>query len=197
MGSPKPILLCSASPRRAALLASAGIPFELGPAPDIDETPPAGLAPGHVAKVLALAKARHASARAPERVVLCADTTVVLDDEILDKPRDPADAVAMLARLAGRTHRVVTGVAVARGHTVSVEDEARVTFRAISALEIAAYVATGEPFGKAGGYAIQGGAASFVERIEGDVETVVGLPTRLVRPLLDHLDTVCRMAHGR
>lgn len=191
-----PLLLCSASPRRAALLTAAGIAFELGRAPDIDETPPPGVAVDHVAIALAKAKARRASALAPERLVLCADTTVILDDSILDKPRDAVDAAEMLSRLSGRTHLVVTGIAMARcgdvacGKLVSASDEARVTFRALSSPEIDAYVATGEPFGKAGGYAIQGGAAPFVLRLDGDVETVVGLPTRIVRSMLDGFEAL-------
>lgn len=198
VGLSRPPLLCSASPRRATLLASAGIAFELGPPPDVDETPPPGVEPGRVALGLALRKAILASSRAPDRTVLTADTTVILDESILDKPRDVADAVAMLGRLSGRTHRVVTGVAAARaGHVASTSDEARVTFSPLTEVEIAAYVATGEPFGKAGGYAIQGGAARFVARLEGDVETVVGLPTRLVRALLDDLDVAERAAGGR
>ena len=193
-----PLLLCSGSPRRAALLASAGIAFERGEAPDVDESRPVGVAAGEVALALAEKKLGRAAARAPDRVVLCADTTVVLGDELLEKPGDPAEAVEMLARLSGRTHRVVTGVAVGRrGVVESASDEARVTFRALSPHEIADYVATGEPFGKAGGYAIQGLAASFVARLEGDVETVVGLPTRLVRALLGRLAASGGGAPGR
>jgi len=181
----RPLLLCSGSPRRADLLGAAGIPFERGPAPDVDETPPPGVPAAHVALELARAKARRAAERAPDRVVLCADTTVVLDEAILGKPADAAEATGMLRALSGRTHLVVTGVAVvARGVLHAARDEARVTFRALSEVEIAAYVATGEPFDKAGGYGIQGGAASFVTRVAGDLETVVGLPTRIVRRLV-------------
>lgn len=182
------LLLCSASPRRAALLTAAGIEFELGPAPDVDETPPAGMDAGDVALALAIRKVEVASARVPDQRVLCADTTVVLDGAILDKPRDAADAADMLKRLSGRPHRVVTGVAIAlRGRVVAAQDAAQVTFRALSRAEIDAYVATREPFGKAGGYAIQGGAAPFVGRLDGDVETVVGLPTRVVRELISRV----------
>ncbi len=181
----RPLLLCSGSPRRADLLGAAGIPFERGPAPDVDETPPPGVPAHEVALVLARAKALRAAARAPDRIVLCADTTVVLGERILDKPADAAEAIAILRALSGRTHVVVTGVAVAaRGVILSERDEARVTFRALGDAEIAAYVATGEPFDKAGGYGVQGGASSFVTRVEGDLETVVGLPTRLVRRLV-------------
>lgn len=181
----RPPLLCSASPRRAALLEAAGLVFERGPSPDVDETPPAGVAPEDVAEALAVRKARVAAARAPGRTVLCADTTVVLDGEILGKPADAADAARTLRALSGRTHAVVTGVAVARdGDVVSGADRALVTFRPLDDAEIARYVATGEPLDKAGAYALQGGAAGFVARREGRVDTVVGLPVPLVVSLL-------------
>lgn len=184
-GAARPLLLCSGSPRRADLLGAAGLAFERGPAPDVDETPPAGVPAPEVALALARAKAARASARAPDRVVLCADTTVVVDATILGKPADAAEAAAMLRALSGRAHLVVTGVAVAlRGRIVAARDEARVTFRALRAAEIDAYVASGEPYDKAGGYGVQGGAASFVTRVEGDLETVIGLPTRLVQGLV-------------
>ena len=198
MGLSRPLLLCSASPRRATLLASAGIPFELGPPPDVDETPPVGLEADRVAAALCVAKARRARAGAPDRVVLCADTTVILDRGILEKPRDDADAIAMLESLSGRTHRVVTAIAIASPwSSVTDSDEAVVTFRPIERAEIEAYVKTGEPFGKAGGYAIQGGAGAFVSRLDGDVETVVGLPTRLVRRMLLEVERLAPDAGDR
>lgn len=183
------LLLCSASPRRAALLAAAGISFEQGPPPAIDETPPPSMPARDVALALARAKASRARELAPGRTVLCADTTVILSASILDKPCDEGDARRMLRALSGREHEVVTGVALARAHAlVAASDVARVTFRALSTEEIDAYVASGEPFGKAGGYAIQGGAAALSARVDGDLETVVGLPTRVVRRLLGELD---------
>lgn len=184
----RPPLLCSASPRRAALLEAAGLAFERGPSPDVDETPPAGVPADAVAEALAVRKARVAAARSPGRTVVCADTTVVLDGVILGKPLDAADAARTLHALAGRTHAVVTGVAVARdGALASGADRALVTFRALDDAEIARYVATGEPLDKAGAYAIQGGAAGFVTRREGRVDTVVGLPVPLVAALLARL----------
>ncbi|MFO0932998.1 MAG: Maf family protein [Planctomycetota bacterium] len=184
-GPARPPLLCSASPRRAALLGAAGLAFERGPSPDVDETPPEGVPAEEVAEALAVRKARVAAARAPGRTVLCADTTVVLDGVLLGKPADAADAARMLRALSGRTHAVVTGVAVARdGEVASGADRARVTFRPLDDVEIARYVATGEPLDKAGAYAIQGGAAAFVTRREGRVDTVVGLPVPLVAALL-------------
>lgn len=184
----RPPLLCSGSPRRVELLLAAGVPFERGAAPDVDETPPAGVEVHDVARALAERKARAAAARAPGATVICADTTVVLGGELLGKPRDPADAAAMLRRLAGREHVVVTGVAVARGDDLaSGADRAVVAFRPIAEAEVAAYVATGEPLDKAGAYAIQGGAARFVVRVAGRVDTIVGLPVPLVVDLLARL----------
>jgi septum formation protein len=182
---PERLLLCSASPRRADLLTAAGIPFERGPAPGVDETPRAGLPPDEAAEDIARRKAIAAAARAPGRTVLAADTVVVLDGEILGKPKDAADARAMLARLSGREHSVVTAVAVARDARVeSARDAARVEFRALTSREIADYVAAGEPLDKAGAYAIQGGAAAFVARRAGEIDTVVGLPVRIVADLV-------------
>ena len=179
------VVLCSASPRRAALLEAAGIPFDLGPPPDVDETPPPGLAPRAVAKALAERKMAAASARAPGRTVLCADTVVALGAEILGKPRGAADAETMLARLAGREHDVFTGVATGRGELVrSGVYAARMRVDALDGTLIRAYVATGEPLDKAGAYAIQGRAAAFVHLVEGSLDTVVGLPVALVRRLL-------------
>jgi septum formation protein len=117
--------------------------------------------------------------------VVGADTVVVLDGKVLGKPGDPDDAVGMLGRLSGRTHEVITAVAVAHLGTVRCDHaSARVTFRVLTPAEIADYVASGEPMDKAGAYAVQGGAACFVERLVGDRETVIGLPTALVRRLL-------------
>lgn len=181
-------LLCSASPRRAALLATAGVPFELGDPPAVDETPPPHLSPEDAARALAERKAVAAASRRPRRRVIAADTVVIVDGAILGKPVDAADARRMLALLSGRSHRVATGVAVARGTTVlSGLDVATVTFRALSADEIDGYVATGEPLDKAGAYAIQGGAKGFVSRLDGAVDTVVGLPVALTKALLSRL----------
>jgi septum formation protein len=181
-GAPR---LCAARRRRAARPPAAGVAFESGRPPEVDETPPAGVAPAEVAQALAVRKARAAASRAPGRVVVTADTTVLLGDAILSKPEDAADARRMLHALSGRVHRVVTGVAVARDATVlSASDATSVEFRPLSDEEIAAYVATGEPLDKAGAYAIQGGAAGFVVRREGRLDTVVGLPVDVVRRLV-------------
>lgn len=208
-GSARPrLVLASASPRRAELLARLDLHPEVRPA-DLDETPHPGEASSELVVRLAVAKAdavmgrgdgavpgrgddavpgRGAYAvpgrggdavrgRGDDEVVLAADTEVVLDGRSLGKPRDRGDAVAMLSALSERTHEVVTGVAVRRGertHTTRVTT--RVTFRALDDADIAWYVATGEPDGKAGGYAIQGAGAVLVAGIEGSDTNVIGLP---------------------
>jgi nucleoside triphosphate pyrophosphatase len=172
-----PIVLASASPRRRALFGHLGYPFE-AVAVDMDEAP----LPGETVRktVLRLARAKAAAARAahPEAVVVGADTVVEVGGEPLGKPRDVAEARSMLARLAGREHRVLTAVAVLGpdGLDDAAVEVTRVWFRPMSAAEITAYVATGEPLDKAGAYGIQERGAVFVERIEGDYFAVVGLP---------------------
>jgi septum formation protein len=183
---PLPVLLCSASPRRAALLESAGVRFERGPAPGVDETPPPGLPPEAAAEAIAVRKAAAAARAAPGRLVLAADTVVALGARVLGKPADATEAAAMLRMLSGRDHVVATGVALARDGTVrSARAEATVRFRPLSEAEVAAYAAGGEGLDKAGGYALQGGAAAFASVVEGDADTVVGLPVRLVSALLE------------
>jgi septum formation protein len=192
------LILASQSPRRAELLRNAGIPFEVCPA-DVDESLRAGETPIEYVKRLAWEKALAVLETAPERaVVLGADTTVVLDGESLGKPADEGDARKMLERLSGRSHQVMTGVCIAfRGADgmanagVEVEVEAEVTeveFTAMSAEEIAAYVASGEPMDKAGAYAIQGRASRWIPRIEGCYFNVVGLPVARVCEMLARLD---------
>jgi septum formation protein len=181
------LVLASASPRRRELLARLGCAFEIR-APEVDETPRAGEKPAELVARLALAKAR-AVVGAGE-LALGADTVVALGDELLGKPRDAADARSMLRALSGRSHDVWTGVAlVARdGDGVGCERGAlrrtEVVFRTLAESEIADYVASGEPLDRAGAYAIQGGAARFVARYEGDFDNVVGLPLAAVRELL-------------
>ena len=193
------LVLASASPRRRELLAQAGFTFTVHPA-HIPEDPLEGEDP--IAYVTRLARekaqvvfrslstednAKQESDSEPEAlVVLGADTTVTLDDEILGKPEDAADAARMLHRLSGRTHRVITGVAVVSAQRVEVAAEATaVRFLTLSDQEIDAYVATGEPMDKAGAYAIQGLAARWIPRIEGCYFNVVGLPLALVAAMLD------------
>ncbi len=176
------LILASASPRRARLLASAGIAFDQRPA-DIDESPLEGESPeGYVVR-LAEEKAR--AAWRPGFRALGADTAVVTGREVLGKPRDERDARRMLRSLSGRSHRVLTGVAVFDGGAcATLYVETRVRFRELREVEIRAYVASGEPLDKAGSYAIQAGAAAFVESVEGSYSNVVGLPLDEVAGLL-------------
>jgi septum formation protein len=179
------IVLASASPRRTQLLTLLGIPHEVDAGHDVDETPGPGEAPVALAVRLARAKAERVAERHPGRLVLAADTVVVLEGAMLGKPESPAEAEAMLARLAGREHEVVTAVALAAHRRVALRvDRTRVRFRPLDAETIRDYVATGEPLDKAGAYGLQGYGAALVERIEGDCFGVIGLPVRLVVDLL-------------
>jgi len=182
-----PLILASASPRRAELLRAAGLSFETSSV-DIDETFHAGEAPRAAVARVAEAKALAAAARHPDAIILAADTTVVIDGTALGKPSDPVDAARMLRRLAGRSHEVLTGVCLwtRRRQLVHVETS-RVTLARLSDKEVAWYVSTGEPADKAGAYAIQGLASRFVERIEGSYSNVVGLPVSSVCALLGEL----------
>ena len=208
------LVLASASPRRRELLAQAGYSFEVHPA-DILEDPLPNEDPTAYVTRLAREKAQavynelvlkgHGFSRAesdskknralaPEGVlsetltVLAADTTVTIDHQILGKPSDPADAARMLRLLSGRTHQVITGVALLTAASTQVASETTaVTFLPLSDKDIVAYIATGEPMDKAGAYAIQGRAARWIPRIEGDYFNVVGLPIALVSSLLDSL----------
>ena len=185
------LVLASASPRRRELLAQAGFSFQVQPA-HIPEDLLAGEDPVAYVSRLAREKAEHVyaqlstSAPSPDLAVLGADTTVTLGSHILGKPADAADAARMLQLLSGRTHRVATGVALVSAAGVSVQAEVtEVQFLPLSAAEIAAYVATGEPMDKAGAYAIQGRAARWIPRIEGCYFNVVGLPLALVSSMIE------------
>ena len=180
MSAPR-IVLASSSPRRRQLLEMLGIAVEVRP-PHIAEVRAAGEAPRAYVERLAREKA----GAVPGDLVLAADTTVVVDGEVLEKPTDTADALRMLERLAGRTHEVITAVALrAPGGTRHATDVTRVTFRAAERDVLAAYVATGEPMDKAGAYGIQGYGAALIDRIEGDFFGVMGLPVRLVLELME------------
>jgi septum formation protein len=183
------ILLASASPRRRELLAAAGIEFDVR-ATDVAEDLPPGIDPEAAAVVLAERKARAAPKGAGD-FVLAADTIVAVGKELLGKPEDPADARRMLERLSGSRHKVITGVSALRtadGRIESGFERTFVTMRAITPEEIAAYVASGEWEGKAGGYAIQETADRFVTRLEeGGFDNVVGLPVGLALDLLARL----------
>lgn len=175
MPSPSTLILASSSPRRRDLLAGLGVRFTVRPV-DLDETPRPGEEPREY--VLRLAREKATARLEPGELVLAADTSVVLDGEILGKPADQAEAREMLGRLAGREHTVLTGIALAGGGDgARTEVEAsRVRIAAMSDEEIAWYAATGEGLDKAGAYAAQGVGALFVEAIAGDYTNVVGLP---------------------
>ena len=180
----QPVVLGSSSPRRRELLTLIGIPHTVVPA-DIDETPLDGELPRPHAERLAREKAQVVGAREPNAIVIAADTIVVVDGEILGKPRDEADAASMLRRLSGRSHVVLTAVAVARaGTVVSDVESVDVTFRELSEPDIARYIATREPMDKAGAYGIQGFGATIVTRIDGDYFAVMGLALGLMVRLM-------------
>jgi septum formation protein len=174
----KRIILASASPRRAELLRMVGIPFEriVGDTPEeTDGTP----GPAEHVGILSRRKAERVARDLPDGLVIGADTVVAIDGEILEKPKDAADAVRMLSRLAGRTHEVFTGVALVDAGTGAVRSDVvrtGVFIRPMSEADIRRYVATGEPMDKAGAYAAQGLAAPFVGRVDGCFFNVVGLP---------------------
>ena len=178
---PSRLVLASASPRRSDLLRQAGIGFEVRPAdiPEIiepDESPVAFAQRLAHSKALCIAEQIGAP---PARLVLGADTIVVLDGDVLGKPRDPDHALELLERLTGREHSVITAVALVASETLrawQVAVTSRVEMRAAARDELIAYVATGESLDKAGGYAVQGGARSFVTRIQGSETNVIGLP---------------------
>ncbi len=176
-----PMILASASPRRAELLRQVGIPFLAHPAsyrePAIENL--------EMVQENALGKAREIAAAYPQRIVLGADTVVICAGRFLGKPRDPREAQQMLRELSGREHLVITAMALLwEGRMLTRREETRVWLRELETPEIAAYVASGEPLDKAGAYGIQGRAAVFVERLEGCYFNVVGLPLALLARLL-------------
>ena len=170
------VILASQSPRRRELLALVGIRHEVRPA-DIDERYLDGEEPAAHAERLARGKAAAIAAEEGEAVVIGSDTIVVVDGDVLGKPRDDAHAAAMLRRLSGRSHTVLTAVAVTwRGETRAAVESVGVTFGVLDDERIRAYIATGEPMDKAGAYGIQGFGATIVERVDGDYFAVMGLP---------------------
>jgi len=173
------LILASHSPRRREILAQAGIPFVVKPAGVMEELLPGEDAVSHVRR---LARLKAEAVRGgPEDIVLGADTVVVVDEEILGKPADGAQAAQMLRRLSGREHLVVTGICLKAASARVVDAEStRVRLVQLSEQEIQGYVASGEPLDKAGAYAIQGLASKFIDRLEGCYFNVVGLPVALV-----------------
>jgi septum formation protein len=177
------LLLASASPRRLQLLTDAGYACEVRPV-DVDERQLPGESAERYVERVARLKATTARDRFPGRIVVAADTAVVVDGDVFGKPADAADAARMLARLSGRGHEVLTGVAVYAASLVTRVERTVVWFDVLEPGVIAAYVATGEPMDKAGAYAIQGVAARFIPRIEGSYSNVVGLPIATVEAAL-------------
>jgi len=187
------LILASASPRRRELLEQAGFTFEVHPA-HVNEDPSPNEDPITYVVRLARDKAQtiFTELNDSEAIVLGADTTVTLNGHILAKPEDASDAARMLRMLSGRTHRVITGVAVATAIGTEVAAEATgVQFVTLSDEEIAAYIATGEPMDKAGAYGIQGLAAKWIPRVEGCYFNVVGLPLALVSSMLEQATIRC------
>ena len=182
------LILASRSPRRAELLTQLGVTFEQRPA-DIDERQLSGEpVEDYVARLAWEKSAAVQSAAGGECIVLAADTCVVLDDQVLGKPEDHFDALAMLARLSGREHRVLTSVCLRRGARVEeAVSDSRVRFVSLTREQCEAYIATDEPWDKAGGYGIQGVAGAFVESLEGSYSGVVGLPLAETWELLRRL----------
>ncbi|MCC3376904.1 nucleoside triphosphate pyrophosphatase [Cohnella sp. REN36] len=184
------LVLASSSPRRSELIAHLGLPVEVRPS-DASEEVPADWMPDRIVEALSLRKAQAVAERLEagggRRIVVGSDTIVVLDGEVMGKPRDAADAVRMLSGLAGRVHEVYTGVTCIEAGADAVRTAHRVTrvrIRALSPVQIERYVATGEPMDKAGAYGIQELGALLVEGIEGDYFNVVGLPLSLLAELL-------------
>ena len=191
-GAP-PLVLASASPRRREILAGLGLKFEVAPVEGITERQMGADFTGHARELayhIAMKKASIASSWHGSSVVVAADTTVVVDQTLLGKPRDVPEATRYLQMLQGRSHEVITGVAIfdgATGNIVGGEELTRVRFAPMTDAEIAQYVASGEPFDKAGGYAIQGIGSLFITGIEGDYFNVVGFPVYRFRQLLRRL----------
>ena len=193
------VVLASQSPRRRQLLSLIGIEHAVQPA-NIDETYLTGEEPR--AHAIRLAREKAAAIATPGAVTIGSDTIVVVDGDVLGKPRDEDEAARMLARLSGRSHTVITAVAVHwREALVADAEEVGVTFRALSENDIRGYIATGEPMDKAGAYGIQGFGATIVERVDGDYFAVMGLPLNRLARLLESLGLVypfgpVRLAQG-
>ena len=183
-----PVVLASQSPRRRQLLSLIGIDHEVRPA-NIDESYVPGEEP--TAHAVRLARGKAQTIASSGAVTIGSDTIVVVDGDVLGKPESEADAARMLRRLSGRSHTVITAVAVGwQGQLISDAEEVGVTFRRLSEKDIDAYIATGEPMDKAGAYGIQGYGATIVERVDGDYFAVMGLPLNRLTRLLESLGLV-------
>ena len=184
------IILASQSPRRKELLASMGLDFEIIPS-NFDERLDDDRAPEEVAMELALGKAMVVARQYPDCLVIGSDTIVTVGGRQLEKPRDAAEAHGLLKLLAGKPNEVSTGVAVVRisdGIQLVGVDTTRVFFKPYNKQAVEAYIATGDPMDKAGAYGIQSGAVALISHIEGQYDTVVGLPTKLLSELLSQID---------
>jgi septum formation protein len=184
------LILASESPRRAELLRQVAIPFRIVP-PAVSEELSGKPSPQEMVALLALRKARAVSDQLPEGYVLGADTVVLHDETVLGKPVDPEDAVRMLRLLSGSRHSVLTGLALvnaATGYLLERLSLTQVWIKTLAEDEIKAYVATGEPFDKAGAYGIQGKGALLVEKIEGCYFNVVGLPLSLLNEMITEMN---------
>ncbi|MDR3673134.1 MAG: Maf family protein [Holophaga sp.] len=182
-----PPILASASPRRRQWMEALQIPFEVW-APEVDETPLPSEAPGPMVARLARAKADAVAQANPGRWIIAADTTVAVDQHVLGKPVDAADAARMLMMIQGRSHQVHTGLCLRRDDQVhALVDTAEVFLRPVTPAQARWYAGTGEPMDKAGAYAAQGIAALFIERIEGSFATVMGFPVEQFGELVSRL----------
>lgn len=176
MIKPEKVILASASPRRRELLCKVFSEFEVIPT-EVEEIVPEGTPARLQSEYLAMIKARPLALRFPEALVIGSDTTVIVDDQVLGKPKDVEDAKQMLRSLSGRTHVVCTGVCLFyKGREMRFTESTEVEFYPMTEEEIASYVATGDPMDKAGAYGIQSGAGIFIKGIRGDYDTVMGLP---------------------
>lgn len=180
------IVLASGSPRRKELLHSLGLPFEVRVS-NVDESFDPKLEPSRIVEDLSYKKATHIANAVPEGLVIGSDTIVVIDGQVLGKPKSPDEAISMLTMISGRTHTVYTGVGLidaASGQSRVEHRSTEVSIKSLSLEQIRSYVSTGEPMDKAGSYAIQGIGATLVEKINGDYFTVVGLPLALLSDML-------------
>lgn len=189
MLAPRKVVLASNSPRRKELLERLGVFFSVMPS-DFDEKQVKHGNPAEVARLCALGKALDIAMRLQEGIVLGADTIVVLNNKIFGKPKNAVDARRMLNRLSGKTHSVFTGVALVNAKTREREsfvEESKVKFKKLSSEDIEGYIASGECFGKAGAYAIQGKATALIEGYEGSFYNIVGLPIEKLKPVIDKM----------
>lgn len=183
----KPIILASSSPRRKKLLEEAGFTFTVDPS-NFDESKVTTRNPHEMVKQLSLEKARKVAKRHPNSIIIGADTTVFCDGQILEKPKDIEDVKRMLQLLSNKIHSVITGITVITtemNQEIVESYESHVTFKKLDEKDIDVYIATGEPFDKAGGYAVQEGLSKkFVKELDGDYTNTVGLPIESLRKIL-------------